>query len=74
MRQHHVVALAAERRLTPPEKIAALADTEDTAQTMDGEFRFRRIGSAGAGIGQLSTRRRRERAMSPAELRRLRRE
>ena len=41
--QHHVIALAAARRPTAPGKIAALADTEYAAQTMDREFRFRRI-------------------------------
>lgn len=41
--QHHVLVLAAAGRATLPGKIAALADAEDTAETVHGELLFRRI-------------------------------
>src|SRR3954466_9816458 len=39
--QHHVVALATAGWPTSPGEIAALADAEHAAQTVDGELRFR---------------------------------
>src|SRR5262249_174415 len=41
--QHQVVALPAAGQPTSPGEIAALADAEHAAQTVDGEFRFRPI-------------------------------
>ena len=41
--QHHVVTLAAAGWPTPPGEIAALADAEHAAQSMDRELRFRPI-------------------------------
>src|SRR4051794_10639038 len=41
--QHHVVTLAAAGWPTSPGEIAALANSEHTAQAMDGKFHFRPI-------------------------------